>query len=132
MICTTLGAAIGSLRNCETCPEVKVRDPKPDLWRVGALAAGLGLQEHLNLIYDTQQQFAAALPCLRAGFERRERCLDIADENKRAAVPDSVRKTGIGVDRHLWSGAPIPTDKQETYLKPGRFDPDSHQGGEST
>jgi DcmR-like sensory protein len=107
-----------------------VRDPKPDLSHLGELAAGMGLQQHLCLIYDTQQQqFAAALPYLRAGLERRERCLDIADENKGAAVLDALWKTGSGVDRHLRSGALIFPGKQETYLKPGCFHPDSNQVG---
>jgi chemotaxis family two-component system sensor kinase Cph1 len=110
-----------------------VSDAKPDLSCLGELAARLGLHQHLCLIYDTQgQQFAAALAYLRVGLERRERCLYIAEENDHAVVLDALRKTGTGVDRHLRSGAPILTDKQEIYLKPGRFDPDSNQGGEST
>ena len=57
-------------------------DAKPDLSRLSELASGLGLHEHLCLIYDTQEeQFAVALPYLRAGLERRERCLYLADGN---------------------------------------------------
>ena len=107
--------------------------PKLDLSRLGELAAELGLHQHLCLMYDTQeQQFAAALAYLRVGLERRERRLYVAEENNRAAVLDALSKTGTGVDRNSRSGAPILTEKQETYLKPGRFDPGSNQGGEST
>jgi signal transduction histidine kinase len=64
------------------------------------------------------------LPFLRAGLERRERCLYIADENRAAAVLDALRKGGTDVDHSLRSGALIIADKKETYLKNGRFDPD--------
>jgi hypothetical protein len=50
-----------------------VGDAKPDLSRLGELAAGLGLHQHLCFIYETQEeQFAAALPFLRSGLERGE------------------------------------------------------------
>jgi signal transduction histidine kinase len=102
-----------------------VSDAKPDLSRLSELAGGLGLHEHLCLIYETQEeQFAAALPFLRAGLERGERCLYIADANSGATVLDALRKGGVEVDRHLRNGALIVAGKQETYLSHGRFDPD--------
>jgi MEDS: MEthanogen/methylotroph, DcmR Sensory domain len=53
--------------------------------RLAELAANLGLHEHLCPIYDTQEeQFAAALPYLRTGLERGEKCLYVADENSLA------------------------------------------------
>lgn len=64
------------------------------------------------------------MPFLRVGLERGERCLYIADENRAAAVLDALRKSGTDVDGSLRSGALIIADKQETYLKHGRFDPD--------
>ncbi|HEV3196719.1 MAG TPA: MEDS domain-containing protein, partial [Bryobacteraceae bacterium] len=106
-------------------PEGKVSDDRPDLSRLAELAGGLGLHEHLCLVYEThEQQLRAALPYLRAGLERGERCLYIADENTATAVLDALRKRGTDVDRHLRSGALILANRQETYLKPGRFDPD--------
>jgi len=110
-----------------------VSDPELDLARLGELAAGPGLYQQFCLIYEPQeQQFEAALPYLRAGLERRERCIYIANKNNRAAVLDALRKTGTDVDHHLRSGALILTGEQESYLKPRRFDPDSNQVGEST
>jgi len=95
----------------------------PDLLRLGELTAGLGLHQHLCLIYETQEeQFAAALPFLRSGLERREKCFFVADEKSGAAVLNALRKTGTDVDRHLRSGALILANKP--YLKPGPFDPD--------
>ncbi len=100
-------------------------DAEPRLSRLSDLASGLALHEHRCLIYDTQEeQFAAALPFLRAGLERGERCLYIADENNGATVLDALRKGGTEVDRYVRSRALIVTGKRETYLKPRHFDPD--------
>ena len=136
VICTTMRATLRSVRVSSRRPVTtielalafggqRVSEAKPDLSRLGELAGGLGLHEHLCLIYETQEeQFASALPYLRSGLERRERCLYIADENSGTAVLDALRKEGTDVDRHLRSGALILAGKQETYLKHGRFDPD--------
>ncbi len=100
-------------------------DANPDLARLAELARGLGLHQHLCLIYDTkEQQFAAAVPFLRTGLEHHEKCLYIADENSSAAVLEALRKVGTEIDRYLRSGALIVTGKRETYLEHGRFDPD--------
>lgn len=96
-----------------------------DYSRLAEVARRLGLHEHLCLIYDSQeQQFAAALPYLRAGLERGEKCLYIVDENTAAAVLDALRKGGIDVDHYRRSGALTTADSHVTYLKEGRFDPD--------
>ena len=98
-------------------------DAKLDLSRLGALASGLGLNQHLCFIYETQEeQFAAALPFLRSGLERGEKCFFVADQDSGAAVLNALRKAGTDVDRHLRSGTLILADKP--YVKPGRFDPD--------
>ena len=100
-------------------------DAHADYSRLAEVVGGLGLHQHLCVIYDTQEeQFAAALPYLRTGLERGEKCLYIVDENTAAAVLDALRKGGTDVDRYLRSGALTITHKQETYLKQGRFDPD--------
>ena len=63
-----------------------------DYSRLADMVGKLGLHEHLCLIYDTQEeQFAAALPYLRTGLERGEKCLYIVDENTAAAVLDALR-----------------------------------------
>src|SRR5437899_518278 len=59
--------------------EDRMTNAKPNLSRLSALATGLGLHQHQCLIYNTrEEQFAAALPFLKAGLERWERCLYIA------------------------------------------------------
>jgi signal transduction histidine kinase len=103
--------------------ECKVSDAKPDLSHLGELAAGLGLHQHLCFIYETEEeQFAAALPFLRSGLERGEKCFFVADQNSGAAVVNALRKAGTDIDRHLRSGALILANKPD--VRPGRFDPD--------
>jgi signal transduction histidine kinase len=102
-----------------------VGDAQRDLSRLAELAGGLGLHEHLCVIYDTQEeQFAAAVPFLRSGLERHQRCLYVADENSTTAVLDALRRSGTDVDRYLRSGALALADKPWTYHEHGRFDPD--------
>src|SRR6202162_2800898 len=101
-------------------------DAKRDLSRLSELAGGLGMHQHQCLIYNTQgEQFAAALPFLRAGLERQERCLYIANENSAAAVLDALREAGADVDHYVRSRALFIAGKQEMYPAHGRFDPDS-------
>jgi signal transduction histidine kinase len=105
-----------------------VSDAKPDLSHLSELAGGIRLHEHLCQIYETQEErFAAAVPYLRTSLEQHQRCLYIAD-NGSVAVLDGLRKGGTDVDRHLRSGALILAGKRDTYLKHGRFDPDSWIG----
>jgi signal transduction histidine kinase len=107
------------------CPEGKVSDAKPDLSRLGELVGGLGLHQHLCFIYETQEeQFAAALPYLRAGLKRGERCLYVADEDSRVAVLAALDRQGTEVDRHLRTGALTIASSPEIFFKNGRFDPD--------
>lgn len=100
-------------------------DAHGDYSRLAEVVSGIGLHEHLCIIYDTQEeQFAAALPYLRTGLERGEKCLYIVDENTAAAVLDALGKGGTDVDRYLRSGALTIAGKEETYLEKGRFEPD--------
>jgi len=96
-----------------------------DYSRLAEVVSRLKLHEHLCVIYDTQEeQFAAALPYLRTGLERGEKCLYIVDENTAAAVLDALGKGGTNVDRYLRSGALTIARKEETYHERGRFEPD--------
>jgi PAS domain S-box-containing protein len=93
--------------------------------RLAELAAKLGLHAHLCLIYETQEeQLAAALPYLRAGLERGEKCFYIADENTASAVLDALHKGGTDVNRYLRSGALTLASKNDVFRKTGRFDAD--------
>ncbi len=100
-------------------------DANADPLKLAEVVSGLGLHRHLCVIYDTQEeQFATALPFLKAGLERGEKCLFMVDENTAAAVLDALRKGGTDLDRYLHSGALTITHKRETDLQQERFDPD--------
>ena len=81
--------------------------------------------DHLCLIYETQEeQFAAAIPFMRIGLERGQKCIYIADDNSVSTVLKAMRAHGIGADSAIQSGALSLATKQEAYLKQGYFDPD--------
>jgi len=55
------------------------------------LLTKLGVHEHLCLIYRTQEErLAAAVPFVKIGLERGERCLSIADGNIAATLIDHM------------------------------------------
>jgi len=100
-------------------------DANPELSRLAELVGGIRLHEHLCLIYETpEEQFAAAVPFLRSGLDRGEKCLYVADEDSGTAVLNALRKAGTDVDRHLRSGTLIRTNKPESDVQPGRLDLD--------
>ncbi|WP_425492994.1 MEDS domain-containing protein [Natrinema amylolyticum] len=81
--------------------------------------------DHFALIYESQEeQFAAAIPFLRQGLDRGERCLYITYENSREEVVAAMREYGIDVDAALESGQLSIHDEQETYLRNETFDAD--------
>ena len=100
-------------------------DAQPELSRLAELTSGLGRHEHVCAIYDTQEQrFAAALPFLRSGLERGQRCLYVADQSSAAPVLDALRKSGTDTDRYLRNGALVLADQPLAYHMHGHFDPD--------
>ena len=87
--------------------------------------AQLAPHDHLCLIYETpQEQFEVAIPFLRMGLERHEKCVYIADDHTCAEVLQALRAGGIDVESAIQSGALSLATKRESYLKQGYFDPD--------
>ena len=81
--------------------------------------------DHLALIYESRaEQFAAAVPFVRQGLERGERCMYIADENTETEVVAAMRERGVDVDAALESGALTLHTRHDTYCRNGGFDPD--------
>ncbi|MXV63378.1 GHKL domain-containing protein [Natronorubrum sp. JWXQ-INN-674] len=81
--------------------------------------------DHFALLYeDKAEQFAAAVPFVRQGLERGERCMYVVAENSRAAVREAMIEAGIDVDAALDSGALTFETVDETYLSDGEFDAD--------
>ncbi|WP_049923054.1 MEDS domain-containing protein [Halopiger djelfimassiliensis] len=81
--------------------------------------------DHLAAIYEGQdEQFATAIPFMRQGLERNERCLYIADENEIDEVLAAMRDAGVDVDSALESGTLTMHTAQDTYLRNGAFESD--------
>ena len=96
-----------------------------DLRRLEAAIAGIGVHDHLCLIYRTQEeQFAAVVPFIRIGLERGERCVYIVDDNTAETVVGAIAARGTDVGGALRSGRLAILNKQDAYLKQGYFDPD--------
>jgi signal transduction histidine kinase len=103
-----------------------VSEANPDLSRLAELAGAIGPHEHCCLIYETEEEkLAAALPYLRAGLIRGEKCLYVADEDSRVAVLDALYKTGIEVDRYLQTGALVVASSPQIFFDNQHFDLDS-------
>jgi PAS domain S-box-containing protein len=102
-----------------------MNDPEPDASKLLEVLGQIGLHNHLALIYETrEEQFAAAIPAIRIGIERREKCVYVADENTSDDVIDALRHEGIDVDAAVKSGSLIVATKRETTLKEGHLVPD--------
>ncbi|MFB6130899.1 MAG: MEDS domain-containing protein [Salinigranum sp.] len=73
--------------------------------------AELDVHNHLALVYETQrEQFDAAVPFIRMGLERNERCIYITDDNSAAEVIEAMRREGVTVDEALAEEALVVTD----------------------
>ena len=84
--------------------------------------------DHCALVYERDaEQFAAAVPFLRQGLERDERCLYVVSGNAAADVKAAMRDAGIDVDTALESGGLTFATVEETYLRDGTFDADEMQ-----
>jgi signal transduction histidine kinase len=91
----------------------------PDLAEV---VGKIGLHQHLCLIYATQQeQFSAAIPFLKIGLERGEKCIYVADAKTTAALMNAMRTEGIDVDAAIRQGNLAITNG---FPLPGNFVPD--------
>ncbi|TYL38601.1 histidine kinase [Natronococcus pandeyae] len=84
---------------------------------------GDSCNDHFALIYEsTADQFAAAVPFIRQGLERGERCLYVVGENSEASVRAALEAGGVDVVAAVESGALSFETIQDTYLGDGGFD----------
>jgi chemotaxis family two-component system sensor kinase Cph1 len=82
--------------------------------------------DHVALIYRNRvEQFAAAIPYIRVGLERNERCLYIASDNPVRTVIEAMEADGIDVDREVHKGRLTIATPAETYTKHGVFEPEA-------
>jgi signal transduction histidine kinase len=81
--------------------------------------------DHLCTIYESpEERLAVAMPFIRIGLERGEKCIYIADDGTEAEVHDAMSAEGIDVERSVAAGSLVLESKKATYLKHGAFDPD--------
>ncbi len=81
--------------------------------------------EHLCSIYESpEEHFAVAIPFVRIGLDRGEKCIYIADDGAEAVVRDAMATEGIDVERAIATHKLILAEKKDTYLKRGFFDPE--------
>lgn len=85
----------------------------------------LGPHDHLCSIYESQEEhYSVAIPFIRVGLDRGEKCIYIADDGKDEMVREAMHADGIDVESAIASKSLILTTKTETYLKGGSFNPD--------
>ncbi len=102
-----------------------MNEPPPDRLGLAEVLKEISVHEHLCVIYETrEQQFSVAIPFLRIGLARGEKCLYVADENPAASILDAMRGQGVDVDTPVEKGMLVVANKEREYLRKGHFDPD--------
>jgi PAS domain S-box-containing protein len=85
----------------------------------------LGPHDHFCSIYESpQEHYAVAIPFIRIGLDRGEKCIYIADDGADGDVRQAMQSEGIDVDSAIASKALVLATKDQTYLKHGSFHPD--------
>jgi signal transduction histidine kinase len=85
----------------------------------------LGPHDHLCSIYESpQEHYAVAIPFIRIGLDRGEKCIYIADDGTVGDVRQAMQSEGIDVERATASKALVLATKEQAYLEHGSFHPD--------
>jgi len=85
----------------------------------------LGPHDHFCSIYESpEEHYAAAIPYIRIGLDRGEKCIYIADDGPVGDVREAMQLEGIDVDRAITSNALVLSTKEQAYLEHGSFRPD--------
>ena len=93
-------------------------------WLIEAIEQ-LQFRDHPILIYETcEEQLSVAVPFIRIGLERGERCLYVAHENSVETVREALSAGGIDITETLERGALIISTARDFYLMGKVFDPD--------
>jgi PAS domain S-box-containing protein len=99
----------------------------PAAQRAALIAAleQLAPHDHLCSIYDSpQEHYAVAIPFIRIGLDRGEKCIYIADDGTVGDVRQAMQSEGIDVERAIASKALVLATKEQAYLEHGSFHPD--------
>ena len=85
----------------------------------------LGPHDHFCSIYESREEhYAVAIPFMRIGLDRGEKCIYIADDGTVGDVRDAMQAEGIDVDRATAANALVLSTKEQAYLEHGSFRPD--------
>jgi signal transduction histidine kinase len=85
----------------------------------------LGPHDHQSLIYENREdRFGVAIPFIRIGLDRGEKCIWIADDGMDEVVRDAMRAQGIDVERAAATNSLVLARKEDAFLKYGAFDAD--------
>ena len=85
----------------------------------------LGPHDHQSLIYESPaDRFAVAIPFIRIGLDRGDKCIYIADDGMEAVVRDAMHAQGIDVEQAVATNSLVLATKEDAFLKYGAFDPD--------
>src|ERR1700681_2812520 len=85
----------------------------------------LGPPDHLCSIYESpEEHFAVAMPFIRIGLDRGEKCVYIADDGTEAVVREAMCAEGIDVERAIATHSLVLKKMEAAYLKHGSFDPE--------
>ncbi len=83
----------------------------------------LGPHDHQSLIYEgSEDRLGVAIPFIRIGLDRGEKCIWIADDGMEAGVRNAMRAQGIDVERAVATGSLVFATKEDAFLKHGAFD----------
>ena len=100
---------------------VNTRDDAPLLTALAQLTP----PNHVCSIYESpEEHLAVAIPFIRMGLERGEKCIYIADDGTGATVRDAMFADGIDVEQAIATGSLILDQKEGAYQKHGAFDPE--------
>ena len=81
--------------------------------------------DHMSLIYEgSDDHYAVAIPFIRLGLDRGEKCVYIADDGTEAAVREGMHSYGIDVERAIATNSLVLETKDGAFLKDGSFDPE--------
>ena len=85
----------------------------------------LGPHDHFCSIYESpEEHYAVAIPFMRIGLDRGEKCIYIADDGMVGDVRQAMESEGIDVERAIASNALVLSTKEQAYLEHGSFDPE--------
>jgi PAS domain S-box-containing protein len=82
--------------------------------------------DHLCCMYMTEEEHRAILtPFIRGGLEKGHKVFYVVDVRTAETVLNYLKEEGISIDEYLSSKQLVIADSRDTYIKEGRFDPDS-------